>query len=189
MTTHKPHPLDVNADAPPGCHAFERTLGLIDELLEESMHEEALAHAQSCALCGPLVEGWPLISDALRSTFEDAAEAAKPDFRALTDRVMERVHPPAPANVGETPKRGFLEFARRAQAWLLLGATTAALALVIPSLLGPQSVEEGQASEQEEPPVMVVRDLAFGADTSGGMVYRTPRGGMTVIWVTENEGA
>lgn len=190
MTDDRTPTLPPHADPPPGCDAFEQTLSLLDGLLDGADRTAALAHARDCAVCGPLADGWPELSDALHAAFEDAAEAAKPDLRALTDRVMEQLYPPAPPQRTLEPKRGLVDFIRRAQGWLLLGATAAALALVVPSLLGgPQGEGLEVAETQGEPPVMVVRDLAFGADTSGGMVYRTPRGGMTVIWVTENEGA
>ena len=183
-----------------GCEAFERTLSLLDGVLEGEARSEAEGHAAACAVCAPLVAGWEPVSRALFDAFEDAAEAAKPDLAGMPDRVLARVFPSAP--VEEAPTGGGLvEFFRRAQAWLLLGATAAALAFVLPALLetpeAPRTVATNAPPEpapplpaavEDAPPYVVVRDLDFGEETDG-MIYRTPRGGMTIIWVTENEGA
>lgn len=198
---------DTDTTPAPGCESFEQTLFLIDGLL--SGNEKALAehHSADCAICGPMVSGWASVSDALFASFEDAAEAAKPDFGPMTDRIIARTVPdrsvadaPAPASVFGR----FFQYARGAQAWVLLGATGLALALVIPSLIKTTPDASGEDTPSiaaltnnpstqapggtTPPPVVVVRDLSFGTE-SNGMVYRTPRGGMTVIWVTENEGA
>lgn len=198
-----------NADAtpPPGCEFFEQTLSLIDGLLEGDAQARAARHSTSCATCEPMVTGWASVSDALFATFEDAAEAAKPDFGAMTNRIIERAFP-IDSGVNESSPTGafarLVERARSAQAWILLGATALALVLVVPSFMKTTTKslgtdtrtvaalatdpEPAAPSEETPPPVMVVRDLSFGTE-SNGMVYRTPRGGMTVIWVTENEGA
>lgn len=185
------HMLPSQDQTHAGCDAFEQTLALMDGLLEGAQRVEAQRHAGDCSLCGPMVADWAPVSQAFVRAFEDAAEAAKPDLAQLTDRVLAHVYAPVPRAEKDGFITRFLAYARRAQPWLLLGATAAALMLFLPSLLEtpptPAPVAEVTPAE-EAPPVVVVRDLDFG-DDSHGMVYRTPRGGMTVIWVTENEGA
>lgn len=206
MSHHTPNERHIEDTLPPGCESFEQTLSLIDGLLEGRARAHAEHHSASCTVCGPMVRGWAQVGNALLAGFEDAAEAAKPDFGPMTNRIIERTFP-ARSGVAESAPLGafarFLEHARSAQAWVLLGATTLALALVVPSLIETTTTDPAaniaiaaalgtdsgaDVTGEDTPPVMVVRDLTFGTE-SNGMVYRTPRGGMTVIWVTENEGA
>lgn len=210
MAHHTPHEREEqDTTVSPSCTFFEQTLLLVDGMLEGDARKRATRHSSDCEVCGPLTGGWASVSNALRASFDDAAEAAKPDFGPMTNRIIERAFPANSAAGGTNSVGAFtrlLEYARSAQAWVVMGATALALVLVAPSLMktpSPTSVDATESTaatvvsatttstasdDASPPPVMVVRDLSFGADSSG-MVYRTPRGGMTVIWVTENEGA
>lgn len=192
MSDHRLERPDEASVTEAGCASFEHTLALLDGLLEGAHRDEALRHAGDCPLCGPMVADWAPLSRSLVDAFEDAAEAAKPDLAALTDRVLARVAAPSAPPQEDGLVARFVAFARRAQPWMLLGATAAALALFLPALWQSPPAPAPVATvtppvAEAPPPVVVVRDLDFGED-SNGMVYRTPRGGMTVIWVTENEG-
>jgi hypothetical protein len=182
----------------PGCTAFEATMALVDGLLSGAEAARASAHAAACALCGPLASGWLATAGALRGGLEEAAELAKPELAALTDRVMAQVRRPARAEGAGA--LGWL--------WRLLGALEApvaavaaagAIALVMGPVLAPAPAGEAHEPELTElaelddeslegtgPNGCSVDELTFeGAD---GMLM-TAGDDMTVIWVSERDGA
>lgn len=192
----------TETDAPPGCASFEQTMMLLDGLLSGDAQKTAQQHAAGCALCGPLAAEWTPIHDAFVRNLEDAAERAKPDLVRMPDRVFAAVAPPKKV---EEPGLldGLFGFLRGAQPWALLAATAAALALVLPAIFEskpaepttiaavepatPATPDTPADGEDGDRPVVVLRGLTFENDAQG-MVYRTPRGGMTVLWVVENDG-
>lgn len=218
MATHT-HDSRAGADDAVACAAFERTLALVDGLLPETERAEAERHLGACATCAPVADGWSEISGALAAHFDAAAERARPDLARMADRVFAAVQPapssrvPVPVRVPEPavarPPRLFARLFDRIQAPVALAAATAAIALALLPLLRSSPEPTGSASTAaveaaapgstlaaaadepaDVPPESndcVVRQVSFeGAD---GFVYRTDRGGMTVIWITEHDGA
>jgi hypothetical protein len=182
----------------PGCAAFEATMALVDGLLAGTDEASASAHAASCGLCGPLVAGWAGASGALRAGLEEAAELAKPDLAALTDRVMSQVHRPAPAR-GAGALGWLWRLVAPLEAPVAAVAAAGAIALVMAPVLAPAPPDEAhepeltelaeldeESHEEAGPNGCSVDELTFeGAD---GMLM-TAGDDMTVIWVSERDGA
>jgi hypothetical protein len=170
-----------------GCASFEATLDLLDGALSGAALAKARAHADGCALCGPMVSGWAPAAAALKATFDDAAERAKPDLAKVADAVLARVAKPRPV-VAATPAtfgERFLSFLRTLQAPVVLGAAAFALVLV----LGPiakDATDEGLTAAPNAP-ALAIDDV--DADDADVMVLEAPDDDSApVIWITEHEG-
>ncbi len=196
----------------PGCSAFEATLSLVDGLLAGVERAAAEAHARACAICGPMVASWSTVSGELELHFEVAAEKAKPDLALVADRVLatvsvrRRVPEPAPVSALTRIFRAIGAL----QPHVALAAAAAAIILAVlplandsanPTVVASNATPEastvdqpGEEGDSLPPPGQLagandlnVRQLAF--DGADGMVYRTQLDGMTVIWITEHDGA
>jgi hypothetical protein len=185
------------------CPEFESTLLLMDGALAGMPRATALGHARACATCGPLVSDWPAVADALQAHFEDAAELAKPGLAEMPARVLaatarsQRWH--LPQWVGNPllrlPVYGSLGVA--AVLVFILQPKPAPPPVVAqreplrPAVLtatsAPPVAPPAGSTESESENDCHMHQLAF--DGADGMVYRTATDGMTVIWVTEHDGA
>lgn len=196
-------PFDPVADpaAEAGCPEFEGTLLLLDGALDGAPLARARAHADACALCGPMVAGWPALGRALSARFDDAAERAKPELVRLTDAVMRRTGPADRVEAAPGRLDAVWQAIRRYQPHVAFAAAAAAIALAVlplattPVSTGPAPgvavtapVAPPPVGETPDRPVVVLRGVTFQNDAEG-MVYRTPRGGMTILWVVEKEDA
>jgi hypothetical protein len=143
-----------------------------------------------------MVHGWAAAGAALRAGLEDAAELAQPDLVRVADRVFEQLDRDRRADA-RAPEAGLwprlVELFRRVQAPVALAAAAAAIALVLWPLARPgedvvASRLPVEASEPSEPtPAVVMNEISF--ENADGMIFRTRKGGMTVIWVNEFDGA
>lgn len=170
-----------------GCSEFEATLSLMDGLLEGPAEAAARAHADACALCGPMLKSWPSTANAVFSVFEDAAERAKPQLASVADRVLAQIPGKAPAAAPGLFARIF-EALRQMQAPVTLMAAVAAIAIVLlPILKSGDGVTGGQPTGKA-PVTAAVEMSEVEFEHADGMVYRTRKGGMTIIWVSEHDG-
>lgn len=186
----------------PACPELESTLLLMDGALAGLARGAALGHARLCDVCGPLVSGWPAIAAGLQAHFEEAAELAKPGLAQMPARVLGALE--------QERKRRLPSWLRapavRFPVYASLGAAAVFVFVMQPLKPAPHPLVVAQrpasvqlpaaAPAQVAPPAPVeavpendchMHQLAF--DGADGMVYRTATDGMTVIWVTEHDGA
>jgi len=137
-----------------GCADFEATLLLLDGELDGDALVSATTHADGCATCGPLVKNWSRVQAPVLAMYDSLAEGAKPELAALTDRVMAGLGPDPSARAVVIPEPSW--FARTLgglQAWLALGAVTAALLLILPPLLNDTATTVAATDPVVTPPV------------------------------------
>jgi len=189
---------DIASETETDCAHFERTLALLDGI-SGADETAARAHARGCPVCGPLVEGWAAARTTFLADLEDEAERAKPNLAFVADRVLARVDAEAPcAATRSAAPHGTAWLLRLVQPWAALAAAAAALAMVLwPLAHGPekqqsiQQVAAAAADDDDDDPALAgnvchIHKVTF--DDADGVVYRTARGGMTVIWISEHEG-
>jgi hypothetical protein len=158
-------------------------------------HKDPEAHAASCGQCAARAAAFRATGDALRDALLRKADGA--DFTRLADKVMARL-PAAPPPFWERTQIWVREMVS-AHKLATAGLAAAAAAVVtlgpfamtgspgpapvpLAAAVGPEEMEpRGVARYTKNDAVVSTLEVENGS----AVVYRTRKGGMTVIWLSE----